>query len=74
MDNFNMDDIQREVTDGVIYTIKNTPELLRRVQTANSIESECTVWAEEHDDMLGEHFISELDMAKWDEVKNAIRQ
>lgn len=72
MDDFNMDDVQQEVTDAVIYEIKHNPELYKRVKNANSIQDECTLWAEEHDDMLGEHFIGELEMADWKRVKKEL--
>lgn len=77
MDDFNMDDVQREVTDAVIYEINHQPALLKRLGLLvqgdyKAVMRECVQWAEEHDGVLGEHFVGELEMADWEEVRNAI--
>ena len=72
MNDFNADDVAQEVTDAVIYTIKNTPELYDQVKKASKIRGECVAWAKDHGDMFGDMFVGELEMAKWDEVKASL--
>ena len=61
-----------DVTRIVIKYINSTPELYKRVKSINSIETECTLWAEEHNNEFGDLFISELDVVHWNKVGEMI--
>ena len=65
-----------EVTLHVIKTINSTPKLYEYVKGNRdhglSVKDSCTTWAHNHNDELGDLFVTELDAVDWNEVSRRV--
>lgn len=65
-----------EVTSIAIKYINSTPELYNRVKKYKGVSAcvaqECREWAEEHNNELGDLFITELDVVDWTKVSRMV--